>query len=657
MVLFVLRTGETVVIGNTSETAMFREDPYIIGCPESSMFCMPFIGNGKNIGILYLENTKTTGAFTQERVEFLKLLSSHMAISIENARLYADLQESKDQLSNWNKILEQTVATRTKELKAANEQLSKAIDAAEKANCAKSEFLAMVSHEIRTPLNGIIGMTELLEKTLTEKEQFEYSSAIQASSELLLTIINDILDFTKIEEGKLELESKSFRMSSIEKTILAAIEPEARRRGITLHSYFEPEIPALIGDPLRLSQVLLNLISNAVKFTHRGEIKIRVFITKQESNQTFVRFEVQDTGIGIPKHKQKFIFQPFYQADQSTNRHYGGTGLGLAICKRLVELMQGEIGFRSVEGKGSTFWFVVPFLKWSESVIFDSDPSSNSNLTAFEKKDKSGLVLVVEDNAINQKLFLSQLEKCGLTAVIAANGRDAVKAYSRNRFALIFMDCQMPDMDGYETAKVIRNMESSSDLHTPIIATTAGLMPGERERCLESGMDDFIIKPIRMRDLQEILARWLPDISVSHQNRIKYKDFVKNNMVSNFASKFVDERDRKDFLEMVGKDGVFLVDVLETFLQEMPEKIKRLHSSFQQRDLSNLRLVAHGMKTDGYLLKFNGLADICKKLEEAAVSGRLDTAKKFITQISKEYNHLEKQITIFLKEQRQLQIN
>jgi signal transduction histidine kinase/ActR/RegA family two-component response regulator len=376
---------------------------------------------------------------------------------------------------------------------------------AETATQAKSEFLAAMSHEVRTPLNSIIGLTGLMAESQLDREQRDYVETVRASATTMLTLINDILDFSKIEAGRLELEAIPFQPAALCTEVIDLLGFRAREKNIALHlRKGAGSDAAFLGDPARLRQILLNLVGNAIKFTEAGEVELRCQSNLLAGGQGELRFTVRDTGPGIPAAAQAGLFQAFAQADRSTSRRFGGTGLGLAISRQLVELMGGSIGLESNEGEGATFWVQLrlPRSSTQPSPLAARDHDANEPEQRVDAR-----VLLVEDNPVNQKVAVLQLERLGCTVSLAANGLEAIDAYKRGEFDVILMDCQMPVMDGYEATRMLRTLEMPGR-RTPIIALTAHAMKGDRDRCLAAGMDDYLTKPVDRRELARTLSRW-----------------------------------------------------------------------------------------------------------------------------------------------------
>lgn len=430
------------------------------------------------------------------------ILKRRMELEKENARIEASFHEKE--------TLEMRMAEHIENVRLAHNRALQAVAAAEKADEAKSDFLANMSHELRTPMNSIIGMTRLLveEKDLNDEAR-EMVEIVNKSARSLLEILNDILDLSKIEAKGLFLEIIPFDMRESAARVVETLAPLASEKGLTLSCHLDPDIPTLMGDPLRFGRILTNLVGNAIKYTYTGQVELSLKAAATSDDKIMITGMVTDTGIGIPEEKLSLIFEKFTQADASTTRQFGGTGLGLAITRHLIDLMGGEIGVSSKVGQGSAFSFSIPFACAGAA---DNKTEATSAIMAImeEHADRikvgEATVLIAEDHPMNQILIRKLLKRLGIEHIdMVEDGVQAMNAIAERRYDLIFMDCHMPMKNGYDTAREIRAL----GMTTPIIAMTANAMVGDKERCLEAGMDDYVSKPIDPDTLRQVMSRWL----------------------------------------------------------------------------------------------------------------------------------------------------
>ncbi len=491
---------------------------------------------------------------------------------------------------------------------ANEEALKDAMTKALEASKMKSEFLSTMSHEIRTPMNGIIGMVEILLQTELEPEQKEYATIVKHSSESLLAILNDILDFSKMEAGKLDIINSDFDLPETCSGISKLLGSQAKEKGLEFVINIDKSIPVnVIGDSVRIRQVMMNLIGNAIKFTERGSVKVSLAPVLPIDGGFIVRFSVADTGVGIPKTSQRKLFNSFTQADSSTSRKFGGTGLGLAICKKLVALMDGDIGVISEEGRGSTFWFEIP-LKTSNINILDRQNDTDIINKYYLENISNKRILLAEDNVVNQKIALIQLQRLGFEVDIAPNGQEAVDKALRHKYELILMDCQMPTKDGYTATKELR----SAGYVQPILAMTANAMQGDREKCIQCGMNDYITKPINSKELQEMLSKWLDATPAGDGSNDNF----------NTSNAYLDMERLEEFF---GDDMEMTKEFLDIYIESTTNIIEEIIKELSVENFSKLKSLGHNLKGSSANAGVQALSDIGFGIETAAKEEKLET--------------------------------
>lgn len=549
------------------------------------------------------------------------------------------------------KLLERS-EQQSEELQSKTIDLKQAVLKAQEASEAKGQFVASMSHEIRTPMNGVIGMLNLLLKEPLTKKQQRRAELAQSSAKSLLTLINDILDFSKIEAGKLEVEHVSFDIHALLDELTDSMRPETDDKGLSLNMILETGERTLVkGDPGRIRQILINLIGNAMKFTQQGSISINARLSPSEDNRA-LRFhcDVVDTGVGISAENQDKLFDSFTQADSSTTRHFGGTGLGLSIVRQLCQLMNGNVSVSSEEGKGSCFSFDIELGHASKKELSPSKqpPSTSEKSVTKVALEKQHRILLVEDNAINQEVVKGALEGLDLELDVAWNGQEALaqlESYRGPPYELILMDCQMPVMDGYSAARAIRKFSSEHRYHDiPIVALTANAMLGDKENCLQAGMNDYLTKPIDQELLETCLSKWLGMTVTPSEPKVTEASTTNTNDENS------EVWDKQAALVRVKNREERLAILIKMFIEGMPERIESLCDSIDQADSLEASKTAHQIKGVCANLSALELCELSEKLEQSGKENDIDKLRLILPTFMIAYQRTESLLKLAVNE-------